>query len=114
MTFARLLNRPLLLHRRSGGTVDEYGNATTTTAAAVATTGYIEQTQATEITVDQETYTSEWLAVLRPGTGLDASDRVEVPDLSATFEVIGTPARPRRLGATAEHHVEARLRQVTS
>lgn len=114
MTVDRLLNRPLLLHRRSGGAVDEYGNATTTTAAAVATTGYIEQTQATEIVVGQETYTSEWLAVLRPGTGLDGSDRIEVPDLSATFEVIGTPDRPTRPADTTEHHVEVRLRQVTS
>jgi hypothetical protein len=124
-TLPHLLQRPLVILRVDpAGTVDDYGNQRPAVIERVDMWGYLEQTEASEVTVDEQTYRADWLMVLPAGTPLDGWDRVEVPDLTetdadgnprvATFEVIGTPERPRRPWANTETQVQATLRRVTA
>jgi hypothetical protein len=110
MTLRTLLKQPLTIQRRSGTTTDPYGNEVPTTTTTIATTGYLEQTQATEITVDRQTYTTDWRVVLPAGTAIDGSDRIVYGTL--TLEVIGKPheAWNPRVGKVS--HLELRCREV--
>ena len=103
------MTRPVTIVSQVPSTVNAYGDAKSTSTSATAV-GYLEQTAAVEVLVNQETYTSDWLLILPAGTVIDASDQVLVD--GATFEVVGPPARPWR-PSTGEHHVECRLRQTT-
>lgn len=111
MSLDRLLSQPLTIERRSGTTTDQYGNEVPATTASVLIVGYLEQTAATEVEVDRQTFVSDWLAVLPAGVDIDGSDRIVYA--GTTYEVIGKPHHvwnPRR---KATSHVEARLREVT-
>ena len=111
MSLDRLLNQPLSIERRSGVSTDAYGNEVSSTNATVPTVGYLEQTDATEITIDRETYITNWQVVLLPDISIDGSDWIVYGTM--TLEVVGKPHRvwnPRR---RAEHHVECRCREVT-
>lgn len=119
----RLLNRPLVVHEM-GWTTDEYGNQVPIEVARYDVRGYIEQREAREIVVDQQTFPADWLCVLPAATSLHAWDRIEVPDIAETgadgivrtavFEVVGTPDRPRRATDDTEHHVEANMRRMSA
>lgn len=90
---------------------DDYGNDVYGVVSTGTVLGYLEQTEAREITLDRETYISDWLDVLPAGTTVDAND--EIVYGGVTYEVIGPPDHvwDPRLGA--EDHIECRLR-VTS
>lgn len=112
MPLAGLLTQPGVVERWGpGGSTDQYGNEAPTKVSEYATTGYLEQTDATEIAVDRETFVSNWLLVLAAGSAIDGGDRWR--DSTGTYEVIGRPARPWNPRTRREDHVEARLRQVT-
>lgn len=105
-----LMSQPLTIERRGTITTDEYGNEVPSTTSTVTTAGYLEQTTATEITVDRETYVTDWLAVLFADVELDASDRIVYG--SSTFEVVGSPHRVWNPRTRRTHHLEARLVEV--
>jgi hypothetical protein len=109
----RLLQRPLkVLHQEPGGT-DGYGNEVPGPWVATGTLGCLEQQATTEVVVGQDSFQADWLCVLPAGTALGSWDRIECPDLGATFEVVGLPNRLRRARTDTESHVEASCRQVT-
>ena len=109
MTLASLLTRPVTIeHRSPSASLDKYGNPLAGTTSSTETVGYLEQTEAVEVVVGQETYTSTDLLVLPAGTSLDGSDRVVVD--GERFEVLGAPNRPWG-PSTGEHHVEARMKR---
>lgn len=111
MSLAALLTQPLTIHHRSTTGVDVYGNETTGTTDTVDTTGYAEQTEAIEVTVDRETYVTNWLAVLPPGTVVNGNDWIVLA--GHVLEVVGEPHilwNPR-LGRYEQ--VECRCREVT-
>lgn len=102
------MTRPVTIqHRSSTVGFDEYDNPIPGTDTITYTVGYLEQTEAVEVSVGQDTFTSADLLVLPPLTVIDGSDRVVIG--GTTYEVIGDPARPWR-PSTGEHHVECRLR----
>ena len=110
MTFAALLNQPLIIERRSGVTTDEYGNEVAGTTATIVTTGYVEQTKATEVTVDRKTYVTTWRVFLRTGEEIDGSDRIAFG--SRVLEVVGSPHEVWNPRTASYHHIEARCREV--
>lgn len=111
MSLAGLLNQPLTIQRRGVVGTDEYGNDVLGTVSTPAAVGYVEQTAAKEITVGQETYTTDWLVVLPAGTAIDGSDRI-VHD-GRLLEVIGSPHEAWNPRRRAVDHVEVRAREVT-
>lgn len=111
MPLAGLLNQPIVVERWSAGPTDGYGNPTRAKASEYSVLGYLEQTDATEVAVDRETFVSNWLLVLPAGSAIDGGDRVRYD--SDSYEVVGQPARPWNPRTRREDHVEVRLRQVT-
>lgn len=110
MSIAHLAKRPVTYHRHSTSGKDAYGNPQDTWTADASTTNvWLEQTQSTEVTANENTQTSDWLLVdPDPAAGLTGRDRVEVD--GDMFEVVGPPHvvhTPR-----GPHHVEARLAHV--
>lgn len=111
MALTRLLDQALTIRRRQAGALDEHGNEVTETVSSTTVDGYLEQTAETELVVDRETYTSDWLCVLPASTDIDAGDQVVFG--GATFEVLGPPARRWNPRTAATSHVECRLRATT-
>lgn len=111
MTFAGMLNQPLTVHLRGVTGTDQYNNEVVGTTSSYPVEGYLEQTAATEVIVDRQTYTSDWLLVLPAGSALTAWS--QVAHGSDTFEVIGPPSRPWNPRTRSEHHVEARLKATS-
>lgn len=112
MSYRGLLNQPLTIQRRgTTGSTDEYGNEVAATTSSVSTEGYVEQVEAEEITVDRETYRTDWKVFLPGGTSIDGSDRIVHG--SRTLEVIGSPHEVWNPRTRVVHHVELRARQVT-
>lgn len=112
MSFAGLLNQPLTIqHRSDTGPTDDYGNLAPGTTSVDETTGYVEQTEAQEITVDRQTYRTDWRVFLAAGVSVDASDRIVYG--SRTFEVIGSPHEVWNPRSRVVHHIEVRAREVT-
>jgi hypothetical protein len=111
VTIEQLMTHPVtILHRSVSGSADEYGNPLTDTDSTTDLLGYFQQTSAHEITVGQETYTSDAILILAAGTVIDGSDQALIDGL--IYELVGPPARPWR-PSTGEHHVSCRLQQVT-
>ncbi len=110
MSVELLMTRVVTIQRRDGGAKDKYGNEIPYTSSTVTVQGHIEQTSEQEITLDRETYISEWRIFLPAGTEIDGKDRVIVD--GQTFEIIGPPAHPWRPG-TGEHHVLCQARAIT-
>lgn len=111
MTITALMNQPVDIIRRTiSGTADEYGNTPTVEADPVETVGYLEQTDATEVLVDRETYISDWLIVLPSGTPVDSSDRIEA--LGRSFEIIGDPREVWNPRLQVVGQIEIRAREV--
>jgi len=111
VAIADLLKQTGTVQRRGKVGTDRYNNDVVGTISDYETSAYLEQTAAQEVLVDRETYTSDWLLVLPTGSPLDAWDRFVYGDL--TFEVVGPPHRVWNPRTASEHHVEARLQQVT-
>lgn len=109
MSLAGLLNQPLTIQRRGSTSRDEYGNDVPGTISTVEVDGYVEQTAATEITVDRETYTTDWLVVLPAGTPIDGSDRIVHG--GKLLEVIGSPHEAWNPRRRMVDHIEARCRE---
>lgn len=110
MSLGKLAKRPVTYHRHSTSGTDAYGNPQDTWTADPTTTDvWLEQTQATEVTANENTQTSDWLLIdPDPDAGLSGRDRVVVD--GDMFEVVGPPHvvyTPR-----GPHHVEARLKHV--
>lgn len=106
-----LLNQPLTIERRGAIVKDDYGNEVPGTTSTVTTEGYVEQTKATEITVDRETYVTDWLVFLLADVVVDASDRILYG--SSTLQVVGSPHRVWNPRTRRTDHVEARCVEVT-
>jgi len=113
-TIDRVLRRPLVVHQPVRGVRDSHGRQAVASWNATPTVGYLEQRQTAEVVIGQDTYSADWLCVLPAGTALDAWDRIEDPATGQVWEVIGLPARPQRAITAVEHHVEAKLRVVTT
>lgn len=106
-----LLNQPLTIQRRSTTTTDDYGNDVPGTTSSVTTVGYVEQTQATEITVDRDTFVTDWRVFLAAGTTIDGSDRILHG--AKTLEVVGAPHEVWNPRSRRTHHTEVRCVEVT-
>lgn len=112
MSLEQLLNQPLtLIHRGQTGT-DQYGNDVAGTTSTEGIVGYIEQTDATELTVDRETYTSNHRAFLPADTQVTASDQL-TDDQGNTYEVIGPPDTAYNPRLRKVSHIVAHLRVTT-
>lgn len=112
MSFRGLLNQPLLIeHRGTTSTDPDYGNDVPGTVSITETEGYVEQTEATEITVDRETYRTDWRVFLPAGVVIDGSDRIVHG--SRRLEVIGSPHAVWNPRTRTTHHLEIRAREVT-
>lgn len=110
---ARLLTQPLAIHHRGPTeppTTDKYGNEITVETDTVLVNGYVEQTEAQEMTVDRQTYMSDWLVVLPAEAVISGRDWVSHGD--RTLEIIGSPAKPWNPRTRSVHHIEARAREV--
>lgn len=112
MSYRGLLNQPLTIQRRGATSTDpDYGNDVPGTVSSVATEGYVEQTDAQEVTVDRETYRTDWRVFLPADVAIDGSDRIVHG--SRTLEVIGSPHEVWNPRTRATHHKECRAREVT-
>lgn len=112
MSLSALLNEPVdIIGRTEGTTRDVYGNLAPVEADPVETVGYLEQTDATEILVDRETYISNWLIILPAGTAVDAGDRVEA--LGKSFEIIGDPREVWNPRLQVVGQIELRARETS-
>lgn len=112
----RLFNLSVTITRRGpSGTVDEYGNPTTTTTTAGPYAGNAWQASATERTTDANTQAEEWRVVLEVAAAgqVDGADALTFG--GKTFEVLGTPwlavnprtNEPSHLEMAARRTVEA-------
>jgi len=110
----RLLKRQLVIHAPVRGVRDSHGRQAVATWDATPVLGYVEQRTTDEVVVGQDTYSADWFCALPPGTQLEPWDRIEDPAAGITWEVVGLPGRPRRAPTDQEHHVEAKLRVVTT
>lgn len=91
-----------------GASADDYGNAVPDWGSGAARhdePALLQQTAATEVTVDRDMVTSDWLLFLLPTAVITATCRVLVE--GRTFEVVGLPAVLRT--QRGPHHIEARL-----
>lgn len=111
MSIGGLFNQPLSIQRRGVTGTDEYNNEVTGTTATVATVGYVEQTEAKEVTVDRQTFVTDWRVFLPEGTAIDGSDRIVHG--TKTLEVVGAPHEVWNPRAKRTHHLEIRAREVT-
>jgi head-tail adaptor len=111
VTFTGLLNQPLTIQHRAITTTDDYGNEVPGTTDSTFSHGYVEQTQATEVTVDRETHVTYWLVVLPPTVTIDATDRIVVG--GTTLEVIGKPHQVWNPRSKAYHQFACRCNEVT-
>lgn len=80
-----------VIHRRSDGAEDDYGNPvdTYTPDGAAIDVGLVH-TASREITVDRDTQISDWFARLPTGTSISGRDRIVSG--GATYEVLGPPS----------------------
>lgn len=110
MSFAALLTQTVTIIE-PGTSTDTYGNEVADWGAGATTTtgpGLIQQTDATEVTVDRDTVVSNLMLFLPPDRTITALCRATEGE--RTFEVIGEPDLLRT--PRGPHHVEARLRHV--
>lgn len=110
MSLANLATRPVTYLRWSQSGTDAYGNPQDTwTADGSPTYVWLSQTEATEVTVNEDTQISDWQLVdPNPDAGLTGRDRVQVG--GDTFQVVGPPHvtwTPR-----GPHHLVARLQYI--
>lgn len=111
MTLAALLNQPLTIQRRGTTNVDpDYGTDVPGTISTVQTEGYVEQVEAKEVTVDQQTYVTDWRVVLPAGTLVDGSDRIVHG--SKLLEVIGSPHQAWNPRRRVVDHIECHCRET--
>lgn len=112
MSLKDLAQRPVTYLRWTLAGEDEYGTPTYDHVPdAEPTDVWLEQTQATEVVVDENTQISDWLLVdPNPSAGITGRDRIDVDGV--TYKVVGPPHvvhTPR-----GPHHVEARLQHVNT
>lgn len=119
MSLQRLLRQPVTIHHVEVVDTDETGDDVLdedidpTEVLAYLGQGLGGQSLSFgggEDLVNRETYTSDWILVVPPGTVIDANDTVEFGD--DTFQVIGPPNRVWNPRTNSEHHIEARLQAI--
>jgi head-tail adaptor len=108
LTFPRLRTQPVTVTRPGPGTEDVYGNIQPTWDEIGTWWAVLEQTDAEEHTVGEDTQTADWRLYLPPDADIRGRDRVQLDDV--TFEVVGPPNRARR--PQGIHHIEAALRST--
>jgi hypothetical protein len=109
VSLATLLTEPLSVLAASDGTVDEYGDTSTTFSAGTSYLGRLEQRSAQEVTDGRDTMVSDWVLYLQPDATVAGRDRV-VDMYGRTFEVVGPPIMQR--SPRAAHHLQVNLRHV--
>lgn len=110
MSLIARLSQPVTVRTISDGAVDDYGVPTDVVTATTEMDLAIQQTDAVEITVGEQTVISEWVAYGDdPALALTARDQI-VDAAGTVFEVVGRPYRPRT--PRGAHHLEARLRVI--
>jgi hypothetical protein len=89
---------------------DAYNNkvADWTNPTRVTEPARLEQTAATEVTVDRDTLVSDWLLFSAADSAIEGHKRVEAR--GSTFEVVGKPAL--FYDRSSPHHYETRLRLI--
>lgn len=112
MPIEALLTQTGTVRRRGVTGTDGYGNDVAGTTSTYETPCFLEQTDATEILVDRETYVSSWRLFLPAGSELSAADQFVLDGRGDVFEVVGEPDRLWHPVRRVEHHVEARLTVV--
>ena len=110
MSFTALLSETLTVLRYEAGAVDDYGNVTSSWAAADQIKGRLEQRSGEEVTRDQQTYTSDWVLFTESDVVLTVEDRVS-DSYGRTFEVLSLA---QQLGARTNHHLVVSLRHTDS
>ena len=78
-------------------------------SSSISFFGRVEQTAATEITVNRNTQITDWLLFAPIGTDILSGDQVQVEAI--TLEVVGNPSVMRTVEGQAAH-IEARLIHV--
>ena len=106
--YGGLLPQTIAISTYSETAAGPRGVPTPTWTPQAAIRGRLQQTGSTEVTEGQQTTVTDWVLFLPGGTQVKSKDRVVVD--SQKYEVVGAPNRV--YGATAEHHVEVRLRAV--
>jgi hypothetical protein len=108
VSFLSLLNRTATITHRGDQTVGADGRpqpgATTTTTSRCR----LEQTAASEVTVGQSTYVTNWRIYFPAGVPLDGGDALTID--GRHFELVGQPWEVD--GASTVHHIEARATEV--
>ena len=107
-----LLNRPMMIIRRTAsGTTDAYGAAIPTTVE-VEVVGELQQQRRDEPATEGELSDTRWVAFFPAGTNIDTGDAVICDGES--FEVIGDPWAARNPRTQVESHLECTLRRTAS
>jgi hypothetical protein len=107
---ARLLTDQATILTRTTGSDDPYGQRTTSWVEQPPVAARFQQQTSVETVDGRDTVVTGWMVVLAAGTPLGPGDRVR-DQHGTVLAVDGTPARPTT--PRGEHHVEARLREVT-
>lgn len=110
MTLARFLNQPLVLHKNSGATKDEYGNTLATDFSTSTVLGYLEQEQSVETLTDRDTTVTSWKAWLPAGTDISPFDRIGFN--GQLFEVDGAPWQVYNPRVASMSHIVCQLKVV--
>lgn len=109
MSLSTLLTEPVTILRYQEGTVDDYGNPTSTWIDVGVVNGRMEQRSGEERTIDGNVLTSDWVLYLPASTEVHGRDRVS-DRFGRTFEVTG-PSNIRST-PTRDVYVEVSLRHV--
>lgn len=113
MAIAHLLKQPVTIQHVTITGTDALGNEVqgVDSDQNIDTLGYVEQTAAAEVTVDRQTYTTDWLVILPSDVTVGARDRIVSG--AVTLEIVGPPSEAWNPIAGAVDHIECRCRYVT-
>lgn len=109
MALSQLLNLPVTILRRSGGTDDGYGNLVPG-EDDVGTVGELQQVRREEAGGAGELSDTEWLLILPPDAEINTGDAISIE--GRHYELIGDPWVARNPRTQAISHVECTLRRT--
>jgi hypothetical protein len=110
MTLTALMNRPMVIVRRTAGeTTDAFGN-NVSAEASTPVLGELQQQQRTEPLAEGELSDTRWIVFLPASTDLSTGDAI-VCD-GHIYELVGDPWEVRNPRTQTESHVEATVRRT--
>lgn len=108
MSIKRRRTVPVVIQSRTQTGTDAYNNPVFGWPDGETVPGIVQQTDATEVTVDRDTQVTDWLLTFFRDVTLTGRDRVKQD--GRKFEVVGAPNR--LTGPRGVRQVEARLRHL--